>query len=373
MTGWTAKLGYAIASLTLMYFIVYAVACPSKELVGAVAMEVIVFILVIGFRSRKKNRHSREAQQAVLDELSTKTGVTRHGWIFVKSATATVMALVVLFLAYDFTSLALTLSQQLSPARTMYLNNPLYRIPGVHPALSAELLAGAYIEAGRLAHAEKLSEFLLDIRQTIYGPKHLLVADMYGNFARISLQKGDFKTAEQNSRKSLALSQETSGYVHLGDGLTKLGNALRGQKRYEEAEAAYREALTMREREFGTKSERVLKTLQELEPCLRLEGKEQEADAVSSRIKDVIAFQNSQISPNNPWFMPLSIAASFAVSLILFGPAGVLTNLALRRIEGRIKSAGNDADPKDIQKLISLYNHRKDKSKVEYYEALLSK
>ncbi len=51
----------------------------------------------------------------------------------------------------------------------------------------------------------------------------------------------------------------------------------------------------------------------------------------------------------------------------------MLTNLALRRIEGRIKSAGADADPKDIQKLISLYNHRKDKSKVEYYEALLSK
>lgn len=373
MTGWTAKLGYAIASLTLMYFIVYAVACPSKELVGAVAMEVIVFILVIGFRSRKKNQHSREAQQAVLDELSTRTTVTRHGWTLVKGTTVVVLSLVVLFLSYDFAALALTLSQQLKPARQMYLCNPFYRIPGVHPALSAELLAGAYIEAGRLPHAEKLSEFLLDIRQEIYGSRHLLIADMYGNFARIYLLKGDFKIAEQYSRKSLALSQETSGYNHLGDGLTKLGDALRGQKRYAEAESSYREALSMREREFGTKSDRVLKTLEELEPCLRLEGKTNEADEISMRIKDVRAFQDSQMTPNNPWFLPLSIAASFGVSFFLFGPTGVLTNLALRRIEGRIKSAGNGADPKDIQKLISLYNHRKDKSKVEYYEALLSK
>ncbi|MDZ4834148.1 MAG: tetratricopeptide repeat protein [Candidatus Melainabacteria bacterium] len=373
MTGWTAKLGYAVAALTLMYFIVYAVACPSKELVAAVAMEVIVFILVIGFRSRKKNKHSREAQQAVLDELSTKSAITRHGWMFAKRTTVVALMLTILFMVFDFTALALTLSQQLEPAKQMYLINPVYRIPGVHPALSAELLAGAYMEADRLPHAEKLSEFLLDIRQSIYGEDHLLVADMYGNFARINLQKGDFKTAEKYCRQSIALSTKTSGYNHLGDGLTKLGNSLQGQKRYLEAETVYKEALAMREREFGTKSERVLKTLTDLEPCLRLQDKNTEADAVAVRIKDVQAFQDAQITTSNPWFLPLSVAISFGVSFILFGPGGVLTNLALRRIETRIKSAGDGADPKDIQKLISLYNHRKDKSKVEYYEALLSK
>ncbi len=373
MTKWTTYFGYAIASLTLMYFIVYAVACPSKELVAAVAMEVIVFILVIGFRSRKQAINSREAQQAVLDELSTKTKLTKGGWSAIKNTTVVALSIATLFLAYDFTSLALTFSAQLKPAKQMYLLNPVYRIPGLHPALSAELLAGAYMEANRLPQAEQLSTFLLDIRKEIYGEHHHMIADMYGNFAQISLMKGDFNSAERYSLQSIKLWKETSGYNHLGNALTKLGNALRGQERYVEAEQAYREALTMRESEFGTKSERVLKTLTDMEQCLRLSGNTKEADSIATRIRDIDAFQKSQINPENPWFLPLSIAASFGFSFLLLGPRGLLTNLALRRIESRVKNAGDQADSKDIQKLISLYNHRKDKSQVDYYEALLRK
>lgn len=373
MTGWTAKLGYVIAFLTLLYFIVYAFACPTKELVAAVALEVFVFIAVVGFRTRKKSRQSREAQQAVLDELSKQTKFTGGSWRFFKKGTIVVLSAVAVILGYDFFCLGLTLAQQFQPARVLYLANPIYRLPGVHSALSAELLAGAYIEAGQLAEAEKLSVFLLSIREDIYGKEHPMIAEMYGNFAFISLKKGDAKTAEQYAIQSIALWKKTSGYHHLGNALTKLGNALTMQKRYEEAQAAYQEALVMREKEFGKNSERVLKTLIELESCLKASGKLEAAKAIETRINSIQEWQKAHMDTNNPWFLPISILASFALSYVLLGPKGVLTNIALRRIEKRILEHGANANPKDVQKLISLYNHRKDKSKVEFYEAWLSK
>lgn len=373
MGNFAAKLGYAIAFLTLLYFIVYAIACPTKELVAAVAVEVIVFIGVVGFRSRKKARNAREVQQAVLDELSTKTDATRSGWKLIKTVSNVVASAVLVFLLYDFTCLALTCAKQLAPAKQMYLLNPLYRIPGVHPALSAELLAGAYIEANRLDDAEHLSDFLLDIRKEIYGEKHPMIAEMFGNYAFIALKRNQPLEAEKYSRRSITLWKETSGYHHLGNALTKLGNSLTIQKRYDEAVKAYREALTMREREFGPNSERVLKTLQDLEQCLRISGETAEADAVATRINSIVAWQKAHISADNPWLVPTSIALSFALSFILLGPKGLLTTLALKRIETRVSKDEANANPKDVQKLISLYNHRKDKVKVEYYETLLSR
>jgi tetratricopeptide (TPR) repeat protein len=373
VTGLSAKLGYAIAFITLLYFIVYAFACPTKELVAAVAVEVIVFIAVVGFRSRKKARNAREVQQAVLDELSTKTNATRRGWTVVKTVSNVVALAVLAFLMFDFTSLALTCFQQTAPAKQMYLLNPLYRIPGVHPALSAELLAGAYIEADRLDDAEHLSDFLLNIRKEIYGEKHPMIAEMYGNYAFIYLKRNQPLSAEKYSRQSIELWKETSGYHHLGNALTKLGNSLTAQKRYPEAVDAYREALTMREREFGPNSERVLKTLQDLESCLRICGKTEDANAVSQRIKKIEEWQRAHMSTDNPWIIPISITISFALSYLLLGPKGLLTNMALRRIETRVKKEGANANPKDIKKLISLYNHRKDKSKAEHYETLLSR
>jgi len=367
------KLGYAIASITLLYFIVYAFACPTKELVCAVALEVFVFIAVIGFRTRKKSRHAREAQEAILDELSKHTKATSGSWKFIKTTATIVAALVLIWLSYDFTSLAFTCAGQRNIAKPMYLFNPIYRIPGIHPALSAELLAGAYIEANRLDEAETLSNFLLDIRKEIYGERHPMIAEMFGNFAFIALKRNDAKTAENYARQSIALWKETSGYHHLGNALTKLGNALTMQKRFPEAEQVYAEALVMREREFGTHSDRVLKTLQDLEVCQRSSGKTFEANKTATRVKAIEAYQRSHLSSDNPWFVPLSIVVSFVMTYIFFGPKGVLTDMALRRIESRVEKEGAGANPKDVRKLISLYNHRKDKSKVEYYEQLLTR
>ena len=373
MTNLSAKLGYAIAFMTLLYFVVYAIACPTKELVAAVTVEVIVFIAVIGFRSRKKARNAREVQQAVLDELSTKTEATRQGWKAVKTVSNVVALVVLMFLAYDFSCLSLTCANQLAAAKKLYLLNPLYRIPGVHPALSAELLAGAYIEVDKLDEAEHLSDFLLDIRKEIYGEKHPMIAEMFGNYAFIALKRNRPLDAEKYSRQSIALWKETSGYHHLGNALTKLGNSLTSQKRYEEAIQAYSEALKMRQREFGPNSDRVLKTLQDLEYCFRISGRTVDADKTNKRIASIIAWQKAHVSVDTPWFVPLSIAFSFALSFILLGPRGLLTTMALKRIEKRVRDSGAGANPKDVQKLISLYNHRKDKVKVEYYETLLSR
>jgi tetratricopeptide (TPR) repeat protein len=373
LTTLSAKLGYAIAFMTLLYFVVYAIASPTKELVAAVTVEVIVFIAVIGFRSRKKARNAREVQQAVLDELSTKTEATRQGWKAVKTASNVVALVVLLFLAYDFSCLSLTCGNQLAAAKKMYLLNPLYRIPGVHPALSAELLAGAYIEVDKLDEAEHLSDFLLDIRKEIYGEKHPMIAEMFGNYAFIALKRNRPLEAEKYSRKSIALWKETSGYHHLGNALTKLGNSLTSQRRYDEAIQAYTEALKMRQKEFGPNSERVLKTLQDLEQCLRLSRKTAEAEKTAERIDQIRLRQEAHMSVDNPWLVPISIAFSFALSFFLLGPKGLLTTIALKRIETRVTKDGDNANPKDLQKLISLYNHRKDQAKVEYYETYLSR
>ncbi|HZT35135.1 MAG TPA: tetratricopeptide repeat protein, partial [Nitrososphaera sp.] len=282
-----SKLGFCMAGLFMIYLIIYTIACPSKELVCAVAFEVITFLLAVAWRLRAAARCSEAAREAILDELTEGSIVWKTARKFAKAALISILLCANLLIALDLTALFLLIHGDYKASRMIYMALPLYMVPDLHPALSAELLAGALIESNHIDQAQRLSDFLFDIRKSKYGGEHELVADMYGNYAIIALKKGEFVQAEAYCRRSIDLKRRTCGNVRLGNALTKLGNALREQGRYADAVTIYGEALSMREHEFGRNSDKVLETLREIKDCYSKAGNQTELMPISKRIAAV--------------------------------------------------------------------------------------
>ncbi|HRQ42596.1 MAG TPA: tetratricopeptide repeat protein [Chloroflexota bacterium] len=106
-------------------------------------------------------------------------------------------------------------------------------------------LALLYWRVGNLSAARKLTEEVIAFAQKLNN--HLMLCTVLLNYSLLLLRQGDGAAAEREARKALEIA-ETKGFTELnGFGYTDLGHALLAQERYQEAEAAYGRALTIRE------------------------------------------------------------------------------------------------------------------------------
>lgn len=370
----STRLGLLIGFLVIIYFLVYASACPSKELVSAVAVESAMFVMIAIARLRKKSAVSMTASDTVIDELLEQCKVTGAAWKFWKAGAILVLSTTVLLLSIDLCALTAAFAEKYSLAKAIYLANPVYRIPGVNPALSAELLAGAFVESGNLGQAERLSFEILEMTNTVLGPNHTLSLEMYGNLAGIYVKQGKPALGERYARKALESLRRRNGNHHVGNVLTKLASALRDQGHFAEAEMYYLEALAMREIEYGKRSEKVEQTLVELEKLhvLIADPDYSKLEIVRRRLEELRSPIGSERS-GNALSLLIWIAACMGFSFVFFGPRGIFTQVALSRIKSRVDADIVQADRRDLTRLIALYKFRKEPVMLEYYEHAMRK
>ncbi|MFA6560009.1 MAG: hypothetical protein WCT03_26505, partial [Candidatus Obscuribacterales bacterium] len=72
MGRYSTALSVAVGLLVFCYFIIYATAYPSEELLRAIAFEVVIFLFVLAFRLRQNRSKATRIENMVLDELGTK-------------------------------------------------------------------------------------------------------------------------------------------------------------------------------------------------------------------------------------------------------------------------------------------------------------
>jgi len=370
MGKWTLALSATVGFLILIYFVVYAAACPSAELIRAIVFEIVVFIVVFFFKFKGARSKGAGLETMVMQELSQKWA----SLLFVRSAgnviVLTFWLLATLGLTIDLTALLAAVSGQPSFSQFVYTTFPSSLLPGVHPAYSLEVLTGAYIEAGKYDRARKTTTELFAINKTLSGEISEPYATVYGTLAKIYAREGRFADAERESRRALAISQKVLAPEKMGQILTLVGDNLRDQGKYAEAQPYYLKALTMRRKQFGPRSIKVADTSASYARSLKLAG-EPEQSAQWQKSADAI-YKFYERKDDGVINVVISLALfiiSIVGSKLLFGPKGFLTKLAVKRLEGNMQN--HSVSTEDVRKLIKFYEHQKDPAQIERYEMML--
>lgn len=238
-----------------------------------------------------------------------------------------------------------------------------------------EILTGAYIEAGKHAHARELTKELMAMRKHLFGVDSELYAGILADSANLYRKEGNFAKAEEISKQALAISRKVLKNTGMGQIITQVADNLRDQGKYSEAEPLYLEALRMREKQFGPGSVKAAETLVEYAKLLRLSG-DPDGAAKAKRYQDradaILRRHETKSDPLASMLVTvLVIVASIVVSKMLFGPRGYLTKVAIRRIEQSLASGAKNSR-ENISKLIKFYENQNNIEQVEKYQNLLS-
>lgn len=121
------------------------------------------------------------------------------------------------------------------------------------PDVQAELyytIGSAYRQLGELARADTLLSRALDIRESLYGPEPSdELSEVQTELAYLRMDLGQFDSAERIMRTALAqrLALHPEGEESIADDMVALAETLRVQRRHDEAEALYEDALAIYE------------------------------------------------------------------------------------------------------------------------------
>ena len=148
-------------------------------------------------------------------------------------------------------------------------------------AASLTELANTHYFAGHYDLANSLYHRALDMHQQLYGAKHPLVADDYGNLAAVQQDLGYYAEDERLNRLALEIDEAYYGKDHpkTATDLTTLGRALLYEKKLDEAVGLLQRALDIRERVYGPVHPSVASTLNELGHAAQDRGNYDEAEA----------------------------------------------------------------------------------------------
>jgi tetratricopeptide (TPR) repeat protein len=363
-----AGFGYGIAVVILCYFIAFAYANPSPELILAIAFEVGVFAFILFFRWSAARRPATKLKNLVIAELGTQ--FDSLGWLFRigRTSVALVLGAAFAFLLADFAALSAAAFGAHNLSRAIYVSMPTHEIFGCHPALSLEIFSGAFIEAGKFTNADILTRDLFLIRKDLYGNEHQMIASIYTDMGGLYRREGKLAESEACYRKALVIGKKVLGDTGYGSTLTKLAVTLKERGKFSEANQCLQEALSMREQQFGKNHPKVAHTLYEMSTLLPLIGHASEANAARVRANQIMDTYNRGLSGNNSsWLIVACALSSCLVSYVLFGRNGMLTATVIKHLEKKIAAAGAAASPKDIDNLNALYKLQKKSSKRERF------
>jgi tetratricopeptide (TPR) repeat protein len=289
LTKAAGTLALTANAIFLVYLNVFACAQPSGPLIAAVAFELVFFAAMIGYRLwRRKTASSKEAEEA-LECLEQHSSVIRIGRKGLALAGIIVSSIACLFLTVDLAALLCANCGQQKMAVGLYRAiAPPMMILDIHPAFSLEMLAGAYIQAGKWERAERLEFTLVDIRRAVVGEKHELMAAIYADLGDLYKRSGQLKRAEAYYRKAIALSKEIHYALGYGSPLTRLAVLLRDEQRFAEAEDAFKEALSIRQKIFGSKSFKSAETLKEYSLLKLEQGNIAAATSLEKQAEEII-------------------------------------------------------------------------------------
>lgn len=267
----------------LCYLVVFASADPNPALIAAVGFELIFFVSLIGYRRwRSQTKSARQADLALqsIEENCRPLYIVRR---FLASLSIAIVGALCLYASVDLTALVLARAGKPDWAKPIYIAIAPPPSPNVHPALSMELLAGAYIDSSRLAQAEPLLSDLLAIRTRVAGAHSELTAAMYTNLADFYRKCGRNGEAESLYRRSIVLSKELDLPQGYGSPMTKLGSLLRDEGRFTESQECFTDALAIRGRIFGPSSQKVAETLLEYASLMEAENHLDQAHEIKQR------------------------------------------------------------------------------------------
>jgi len=315
---------------------------PSPGLVLALGLELGFFLFMLIFRNLNSKRKSEQKKKLVLDVLIRTTKPISIMRTIFDGCTVGILLVMIFFFALDLSALTAAIVGNFKYAKAAYIISPFPKFDGCHPALSLEIYSGACIESGRFKEAHKYTDFLLDLRKSIYGENDWRVGGMLGNLAGLYFKEGNFKKAIETYEESIRVCKNAEGDKHLGSAYTRLANSYRTVGEFDEAKANYEKALAMRIDEYGAKSLRVAETKFELANLLALTNQKSMAEKYRNDAQKIVIAQKKSKSND---LVPLisMIAFSLAISYFLFGKRGLLTGLAIKRIEQKISKEENSS------------------------------
>src|SRR6202020_608530 len=116
--------------------------------------------------------------------------------------------LVCLIFSFDLLALSQTSLENFASAKAIYKNCPIWMCLGMHPAGSAEVLAGADIKAEKFERAEKIMVMIKDLRSQIYGANDEMTVAIYADFGDLYLKMKKYDRCDLWYSKAIALSKK---------------------------------------------------------------------------------------------------------------------------------------------------------------------
>lgn len=157
-------------------------------------------------------------------------------------------------------------------------------------------LAGLHEQAGRLDEAEPLFRRAVAVAESAYGPDHPEVAKLLDKLASFCLTSQRLDEAEEHYRRAIEIL-EVRQHEGLDQALANLGTLLNRRDRPEEAEAALRRALALREASHGAADVGVGYILDSLAAALRAQKRLDEAEPLLRR---GVAVLENALGPTHP-------------------------------------------------------------------------
>lgn len=305
----------AINVVFLGYLSIYASACPTPTLLGAVAFEFVFYLCLISYRIWRA-RQPKSKVQVQIDDLHNSCqplGRLRDAY---RVSVIVISTAVSAYLLIDLAALSAARCGNLNLAAAIYRRISLFPAPSIHPGFSMELLAGAYIECRQYAKAEPCFLAAKNLRESLVGERSELAADIYANLGDLYEKEDENSKAESCYLKSIELAEALHLPQGYGSPMTKLAALYTKVRRYSDAEVAVKKALAIRTKLFGANSQKVAETRACYVQLLRAQGRIQESMQLEESIAETpVSSQTQSESTISSTLIPVSISMA---SLFVF-------------------------------------------------------